>query len=40
MKATLVRLRTEPMSQLAQLFVDVLQGVMVREGFRVSTERS
>jgi DNA-binding transcriptional LysR family regulator len=39
LKATLVRLRTEPMSQLAQGFVDVLQGVMAREGFRVSTHK-
>lgn len=36
LKATLVRLRTEPMSQLAQAFVAVLRGVMEREGFRVS----
>src|SRR6218665_499991 len=40
LKATLVRLRTEPMSQLAQGFVDVLQGVMAREGFRVSTQET
>ena len=33
LQATLVRLRTEPMSGLAQDFAAVLQGVMVREGF-------
>jgi len=38
LKATLVRLRTEPMSQLAQAFVEVLRSVMQREGFRVSTQ--
>ncbi len=38
LKATLVRLRTEPMSQPAQAFVEVLQRVMEREGFRVSTQ--
>ncbi|RZL99861.1 MAG: LysR family transcriptional regulator, partial [Variovorax sp.] len=37
LEATLVRLRTEPMSQLAQGFVEVLQGVMRREGFRSPT---
>lgn len=40
LKATLVRLRLEPMSQLAQSFVEVLKEVMKREGFRVSTQRS
>lgn len=38
LKATLVRLRLEPMSQLAQSFVEVLQNVMQREGYRVSTQ--
>src|SRR6218665_323701 len=40
LKATRVRLGPEPMSQLAQGFVDVLQGVMAREGFRVSTQET
>ena len=40
LKATLVRLRTEPMSQLAQGFVDVLQVVTKREGFRVSPDEA
>jgi DNA-binding transcriptional LysR family regulator len=37
LKATLVRLRTEPMSQPAQAFVAVLQQLMLDEGFRVPT---
>jgi len=36
--ATLVRLRTEPMSQPAQAFVEVLARVMSREGFSVSPD--
>jgi DNA-binding transcriptional LysR family regulator len=38
LKATLVRLRTEPMSQIAQGFVEVLQGVLQKEGLRVSPQ--
>ena len=33
LNATLIRLRTEPLSQLAQEFVTVMRQVMVREGF-------
>lgn len=36
LRVVLARLRTEPMSQLAQSFVDVLTSVMKREGLRVS----
>ncbi len=37
LKAMLVRLRMEPMSQPAQAFVDVLRQVMQQEGFRPAT---
>ena len=36
LKATLVRLRLEPMSQLAQSFVEVLKGVLKKEGLGLS----
>lgn len=40
LKAVLVRLRTEPMSQLAQSFRDTLLAVMKREGLRVSPSKN
>ena len=40
LRASLARLRTEPMSRIAQGFVEVLQDVMQKEGLRVSPRSS